>query len=100
MAKDKKTNPDCQPQNGPSRGAYESYNNQDSISRRQENQPASPDSSIQDDSRKDPASAEGGRGEAQRQQDGADGRAQHGEDLGDARPDPAAETSIPKLTND
>ena len=44
MAKDKKTNSDSQPQNGPSRGAYESYKNQDSISRRQENQPASPDS--------------------------------------------------------
>ncbi len=101
MAKHQEAGAESQSQNRPSRGAYESYDSDDSKSGRRQSKGGFPDARVQDDGRKKPASPEGGRGGSQQGLEvGADGRAPHGEDLGDVRPDPAVETSTPKLTND
>lgn len=90
MAEHPKTGTDPQSQNRPSRGAYESYESDDGKSGRRQSPNVSPDARVQDDGRKKQGPSEGY----------TTGRAQHGEDLGDVRPDPAVERSTPKLTND
>lgn len=87
-------------QQSPSRGAYESYDDED-LAKGRQGQEQAPSPRVQDDGRKPSLPAQDGEGRALQNPQGNSGeRALHGEDLGDKRAVPAPDAAATPLTND